>query len=64
MLHLEVNTSKATLRDVVERIVKGKLGVNSPVVIQGTNILYETGDDLEDDEVLRYSRNLEKVGDI
>ncbi|KAJ7525002.1 hypothetical protein O6H91_17G031800 [Diphasiastrum complanatum] len=59
-LSLEVNTSKSKLRDVVEKIVKAKLSVHSPVIMQGSNILYETGEDLEKDMVLLYTSNLDK----
>ncbi|MCO5596857.1 hypothetical protein L7F22_050927 [Adiantum nelumboides] len=59
-LCLEVDTLKTKLKDIVEKIVKGKLSINSPIIMQGSCLLYETGDDLEEDMVARYNQNLEK----
>ena len=61
VLWLEVNTSKSKLRDIVEKIVKGKLSINSPIIMQGSCLIYETGDDLEQNMVAQYNLNLEKV---
>lgn len=58
---LEVNTSRSKLRDFVEKIVKAKLGMSFPLVMHGPALLYEVGDDLEDDMVANYEANLEKV---
>lgn len=63
LLCLEVNTSKTKLKDIVEKIVKGKLSINSPIIMQDSCLLYETGDDLEEDMVTRYNQNLEKFLD-
>lgn len=60
-LILEVNTSQSKLRDFVEKIVKAKLGMSFPVLMHGSQILYEVGDDLEEDMIAIYSANLEKV---
>jgi ubiquitin-like 1-activating enzyme E1 B len=60
-LLLEVNTSRSKLRDFVEKIVKAKLGMSFPLVMHGPALLYEVGDDLEDDMVANYEANLEKV---
>ncbi|GLT86187.1 hypothetical protein SLE2022_043430 [Rubroshorea leprosula] len=60
-LSLEVNTCRSKLRDFVEKIVKVKLGMNFPLIMHGSQILYEVGDDLEADMVAIYSANLEKV---
>ncbi|KAI5062186.1 hypothetical protein GOP47_0022725 [Adiantum capillus-veneris] len=62
-LCLEVNTSNTKLKDIVEKIVKGKLSVNSPIIMQGSYLIYETGEDLEEDMVARYNQNLEKCLD-
>eukprot|EP00727_Mastigamoeba_balamuthi_P004338 m51a1_g13902 putative sumo-activating enzyme subunit 2 (622) ;mRNA; r:751841-753833 len=48
------DTQAATLGDFVARVAKGALGVAEPTVIVGDRIVYECGDDLEDDEVERY----------
>jgi ubiquitin-like 1-activating enzyme E1 B len=60
-LLLEVNTSTTKLRDVIEKVVKSKLGMNLPLVMQGSSLIYEEGDDLEADMVTRYARNLDMV---
>lgn len=62
-LFLEVNTSKTRLRDIVEKILKGKLGVNLPIIMQGTYYLYEVGEDLEESMVTQYNLNLDKILD-
>ncbi|KAK9108915.1 hypothetical protein Sjap_016975 [Stephania japonica] len=60
-LSLEINTSRSKLRDFVEKIVKNKLGMNFPLIMHGSALLYEVGDDLEEDMVANYAANLEKV---
>ncbi|KAL3843428.1 hypothetical protein ACJIZ3_000831 [Penstemon smallii] len=60
-LTLEINTHHSKLRDLVEKIVKAKLGMNLPLIMHGSVLLYEVGDDLEENEVANYAANLEKV---
>ncbi|KAI5683820.1 hypothetical protein M9H77_05048 [Catharanthus roseus] len=60
-LSLEINTRRSKLRDFVEKIVKPKLGMNLPLIMHGSTLLYEVGDDLEEDMVANYAANLEKV---
>ncbi|KAJ0077122.1 hypothetical protein Patl1_36495 [Pistacia atlantica] len=60
-LLLEINTHRSKLRDFVEKIVKAKLGMNFPLIMHGSNLLYEVGDDLDEDMVANYAANLEKV---
>ncbi|KAG8364346.1 hypothetical protein BUALT_Bualt19G0119300 [Buddleja alternifolia] len=60
-LALEINTHCSKLRDFVEKIVKAKLGMNLPLIMHGSSLLYEVGDDLEENEVANYAANLEKV---
>ncbi|KAD3066496.1 hypothetical protein E3N88_34376 [Mikania micrantha] len=60
-LLLEVNTHRAKLRDLVEKIVTSKLGMSLPLITHGSSLLYEVGDDLEEDMVANYAANLEKV---
>lgn len=60
-LILEVNTSSTKLRDFVEKIVRAQLGMNFPLVMLGTALLYETGDDLEKDMVATYAANFDKL---
>ncbi|KAK6916608.1 Ubiquitin-activating enzyme, SCCH domain [Dillenia turbinata] len=60
-LSLEINTHRSKLRDFVEKIVKAKLGMNLPLIMHGSALLYEAGDDLDEDMVANYAANLEKV---
>ncbi|KAG6651723.1 SUMO-activating enzyme subunit 2-like isoform X2 [Carya illinoinensis] len=60
-LKLEINTRRAKLRDFVEKIVKAKLGMYFPLIMHGSALLYEVGDDLDEDMVANYAANLEKV---
>ncbi|KAK3008156.1 hypothetical protein RJ639_015135 [Escallonia herrerae] len=60
-LSLEINTHRSKLRDIVEKIVKAKLGMCLPLVMHGSALLYEVGDDLDDDMVANYAANLDKV---
>ncbi|KAF7810853.1 SUMO-activating enzyme subunit 2 [Senna tora] len=60
-LSLEINTHHSKLKDFVEKIVKAKLGMNFPIIMQGSALLYEVGDDLDEDMVANYAANLEKV---
>ncbi|XAR59583.1 hypothetical protein NMG60_11015468 [Bertholletia excelsa] len=60
-LLLEVNTHHSKLRDFVEKIVKAKLGMSFPLIMHGSSLLYEVGDDLDESMVANYAANLEKV---
>ncbi|KAF8410551.1 hypothetical protein HHK36_003082 [Tetracentron sinense] len=60
-LSLEINTYRSKLRDFVEKIVKAKLGMNMPLIMHGSALLYEVGDDLEEDMVANYAANFDKV---
>ncbi|XP_010531451.1 PREDICTED: SUMO-activating enzyme subunit 2 [Tarenaya hassleriana] len=60
-LTLEINTQKSKLRDLVEKIVRAKIGMNLPLIMHGTSLLYEVGDDLDEAMVANYNANLEKV---
>lgn len=57
---LEINTNRSKLKDVVEKIIKAKLGMSLPLVMNASNLLYEAGD-IEDDMIAIYNANLEKV---
>jgi ubiquitin-like 1-activating enzyme E1 B len=46
---LELNTATATMREVLDKVVKRKLGVTDPVIMQGSNLLHESGEDIEED---------------
>ncbi|KAM1002530.1 hypothetical protein ACFX2C_002951 [Malus domestica] len=60
-LSLEINTHCTKLRDVVEKIVRAKLGMSLPLIMHGSALLYEVGDDLDEDMVANYAANLDKV---
>ncbi|XP_077245386.1 SUMO-activating enzyme subunit 2-like [Tasmannia lanceolata] len=60
-LLLEVNTYRSKLRDFVEKIVKNKLGMYSPLIMHGSTLIYEVGDDLEEDMAANYALNLDKI---
>ncbi|XP_073000477.1 SUMO-activating enzyme subunit 2 [Typha latifolia] len=60
-LLLEVNTCSTKLRDVVEKIVNAKLGMNLPLIMHGSTLIFEDGDDLEEDVAANYAKNLDKV---
>ena len=60
-MRVEVNLREATLGEVMEKLIRKQLGVHSPIVMLGTRLLYETGEDLEAEEVAFYKNNLGKV---
>ncbi|KAI3875293.1 hypothetical protein MKX03_036898 [Papaver bracteatum] len=60
-LSLEVNKNSSKLRDFVEKIVKNKLGMCLPLIMHGSALLYEVGDDLDQAMVANYTANLDKV---
>ncbi|XP_057503536.1 SUMO-activating enzyme subunit 2-like isoform X2 [Actinidia eriantha] len=60
-LLLEVNTYQSKLGDFIEKIVKAKLGMSSPLIMHGSALLYEVGDDLDEDMAANYAGNLEKA---
>ncbi|KAM1030630.1 hypothetical protein ACFX13_035228 [Malus domestica] len=60
-LSLEINTHRTKLRDVVEKIVRATLGMGLPLIMHGSALLYEVGDDLDEDMVANYAANLDKV---
>lgn len=59
-LVLELNTATATMREVLDKVVKRKLGVTDPVIMQGSNLLHESGEDIEEDMVTYYTALLDK----
>ncbi|KAH9621584.1 hypothetical protein KSS87_003447, partial [Heliosperma pusillum] len=60
-LTLEVDTSRTKFREFIEKIVRAKLGMNLPLVMHGLSLLYEVGDDLDEDMIRNYEANLDKV---
>jgi len=47
---IKINTNVSTLGMFVDKVLKQKLGFNEPSIIVNSDILYECGEDLEDDE--------------
>jgi ubiquitin-like 1-activating enzyme E1 B len=60
-LVLEVNTKTTKLREVIDKVIKSKLGMNLPLVMVGATLVFEDGEGLEPDEAANYALNLEKV---
>ncbi|XP_062188775.1 SUMO-activating enzyme subunit 2-like isoform X2 [Phragmites australis] len=58
---LEINTKTTKLREVIDKVIKPKLGMNLPSVMIGSTIVFEDGDDLDKAEAANYALNLEKV---
>ena len=58
---LEVNSKTTKLREVIEKVIKSKLGMNLPLIMVGTTLVFEDGEDLEGVEIANYALNLEKV---
>ena len=60
-LSLEINTKRAKLRDIVEKVVKNKLGMNPSRIRHGAAFLYEVGTGLNAAMKINYESNLDKV---
>ena len=60
-LILEVNTKTTKLREVIDKVIKSKLGMNLPLVMVGATLVFEDGEGLKPDEAANYALNLEKV---
>lgn len=50
VLQLTLDTTKWTFETMIRRIVKKELGFTEPSINIGSSIIYEEGDDIEDDE--------------
>lgn len=48
-----------TLDQFVKLVLKGKFSISTPIITE-EGILYEVGDDLDEDDVEKYERNLMK----
>ncbi|KAG2777172.1 SUMO-activating enzyme subunit 2 [Phytophthora cactorum] len=55
-VEVAVDTNRMFLRDLVEKVLKKKLGVNEPTISIGANTIYEEGEDAE----MSLAVNLEK----
>jgi len=47
-LTLHIDTMETTLDFLVKKVLKGRLGFNQPSIVQGSNMLYEEGEDAEE----------------
>ena len=47
-LTVHIDTHAATLEFLVKKVLKGRLGFNQPSIVQGSNMLYEEGEDAEE----------------
>lgn len=61
LLVLELNIVMVIMREVIEKVVKCKLGVMDFVIMQGVIFLYEVGEDIEEDMVVYYRVFFDKV---
>ena len=60
-LQLAIDLDKSSLGDLVSNVLKGRLGVNSPILSLGQSVIYECGQGLDEDEVAMYEANLTKT---
>jgi len=47
-LSLEVDTQQEKLKDIMEKSVKANMSVNSPLIMHGSTLLFESGDDIKE----------------
>ena len=60
-LLLDVNTKATKLREVIDKIIRSKLGMILPLVMIGSTLVFKDGDGLEEDKAANYALNLENV---
>jgi ubiquitin-like 1-activating enzyme E1 B len=48
IVELAIDTKQTPLRDMVDKVLKKKLGVNEPTISIGANTIYEEGEDAEE----------------
>uniref|UniRef100_K3WJR7 SUMO-activating enzyme subunit n=1 Tax=Globisporangium ultimum (strain ATCC 200006 / CBS 805.95 / DAOM BR144) TaxID=431595 RepID=K3WJR7_GLOUD len=58
MLELVIDTNKTYLRDLVDKVLKKKLGVNEPTISIGSSTIYEEGEDAEESLVVNLNKLL------
>ena len=46
---LQIDTNETSLDDLLKKILKAKLGFNSPTIAIGHDIIYEEGDDCDEE---------------
>ncbi|KAG7402323.1 E1 ubiquitin-activating protein uba2 [Phytophthora boehmeriae] len=60
-VELAVDTSRMLLRDLVEQVLKKKLGVNEPTISLGANTIYEEGEDAETSLAVNLEKKLSEL---
>lgn len=58
ILELALDTKHTYLRDLVDKVLKKKLGVNEPTVSIGANTIYEEGEDAEESLQVNLAKKL------
>lgn len=58
MLELAIDTNKTYLRDLVDKVLRKKLGVNEPTISIGSSTIYEEGEDAEESLAVNLSKLL------
>ncbi|CAI2360199.1 unnamed protein product [Moneuplotes crassus] len=63
---LTVDEETFKLQDLIEKVLKKDLSISSPTLECGGKIFFETGDDLDEDEIEEYEHKLPKLlkGDL
>ncbi|KAJ0411679.1 hypothetical protein ATCC90586_002063 [Pythium insidiosum] len=58
MVELAIDTQQTLLRQLVEKVLKKRLGVNEPTVSIGANTIYEEGEDAEESLAVNLDKRL------
>jgi len=61
VITIHVDTASTTLDFLVHKVLKGRFGMNTPTVMVGSSEIYTEGDDLDEDEVQFFRKNLPLV---
>jgi len=60
-LTVKINTSTTTLAHFVDKVLKDKLGFNAPSIMSQSNMLYESGEGMDDYEMAQMNKQLTKM---
>ena len=58
---VHIDVKKSTLQDLIGKVIKGKMGFCEPSLILGEGILYEEGEDADEDLQMNLQKFLEQV---
>ncbi|DBA03434.1 TPA: hypothetical protein N0F65_002842, partial [Lagenidium giganteum] len=58
IVELAIDTKRTRLQDLVDKVLKKKLGVNEPTISIGSNTIYEEGEDAEESLAVNLSKLL------